>query len=340
MQKLLSIIVPVYKVEPYINKCLDSCLIRKRNESGEMVLDDEMMKRLEVIVVNDGTPDKSAEMSRQYVRRFPETFRQIDKENGGHGSAWNVGLKEATGKYLRFLDSDDWLTGLPEFMDKLSDCDADVVITRMSRYYEDKQVTEDSQCPKTIDTVLPISIIGPEEFQEYYNITNFWFSTYKTSILKPLYPLFVEGVSYDDSILFIVPLMYAKDYMAYDLVLYNYLLGREGQSMTLDIQRKKIPDRIKVLSQMCSFLNEDLLQGGSGALLRKIICSKRDMLMGLIASVRPFRLSSSYNDEFKSFTSISNLTPQSKLYKRYKRYPFWFFYLIERIRDITSKRIK
>ena len=114
--KLLSIIIPVYKVEAYINKCLDSLLVSP-----------EWMEKLEVVIANDGTPENSAEMSREYVKRYPGTFRQIDKENGGHGSAWNVGLKEATGKYLRFLDSDDWFTNLDRLMSDLQESDADVV---------------------------------------------------------------------------------------------------------------------------------------------------------------------------------------------------------------------
>ena len=96
MNKLLTVVVPVYKVERYINKCLDS-----------LILPDEQMDLVEVIVVNDGTPDQSAVMAKEYERRFPNSFRVIDKENGGHGSAWNRGVAEATGKYLRFLDSDD-----------------------------------------------------------------------------------------------------------------------------------------------------------------------------------------------------------------------------------------
>ena len=127
MNKLLTIVVPVYKVEPYINKCLDSCILEV----------EKLMSQLEVIIVNDGTPDNSAEMSREYVKRYPQTFRQIDKENGGHGSAWNVGLKEATGKYLRFLDSDDWLTNLDKLMINLQNCDADCVLTHINNYHED-----------------------------------------------------------------------------------------------------------------------------------------------------------------------------------------------------------
>ena len=88
MDKLLSIIIPVYKVEAYINKCLDSLIVAP-----------ELMDKMDVLIINDGTPDKSAEMSREYVKRFSGVFRQIDKENGGHGSVWNLGIKEAYGKY-------------------------------------------------------------------------------------------------------------------------------------------------------------------------------------------------------------------------------------------------
>ena len=91
MNKLLSIIIPVYKVEPYINKCLDSLLLYKTDESGKQVLDRARMELMDILIINDGTPDRSAEMSREYAKRYPEYFRQIDKENGGHGSAWNVG---------------------------------------------------------------------------------------------------------------------------------------------------------------------------------------------------------------------------------------------------------
>ena len=84
MEKLLTIVIPVYKVEAYINKCLDS-----------LIIDPALMEKMDVLIVNDGTPDNSAEMSREYVKRFPGVFRQIDKENGGHGSVWNLGVREA-----------------------------------------------------------------------------------------------------------------------------------------------------------------------------------------------------------------------------------------------------
>lgn len=181
MEKLLTIVVPVYKVEPYINKCLDSLLVSP-----------ELMRKLEVLIINDGTPDNSAEMSREYVKRYPETFRQIDKENGGHGSAWNMGLKEATGKYLRFLDSDDWLSNLDLLLVDLQKNDVDIVFNPFNKYlaYENRNVI--------IDTPIPV---GEKQLPDNWgdNDVNFWSATYKTSILRPLFPLFAEGVMYDDS---------------------------------------------------------------------------------------------------------------------------------------------
>ena len=118
MEKLLTIVIPVYKVEDYINKCLDSLIIAP-----------DLMEKMDVLIINDGTPDRSADMSRDYVKQYPGIFRQIDKENGGHGSVWNLGVKEAYGKYVKFLDSDDWLENLDIMIEKLAQTDADLITT-------------------------------------------------------------------------------------------------------------------------------------------------------------------------------------------------------------------
>ena len=123
--KLLTIVIPVYKVEKYIRQCMDSVIVPQTE-----------MEQLEVIVVNDGTPDNSAKIAREYAEQYPETIRVIDKENGGHGSAWNVGLKMATGKYIRFLDSDDWLSDLSVLITRLETLDVDLVFTHFNKYYD------------------------------------------------------------------------------------------------------------------------------------------------------------------------------------------------------------
>ena len=226
--KLLTIVVPVYKVEPYIDKCLSSLILE----------DPALMDALEVIIVNDGTPDRSAEMSREYVKRYPGTFRQIDKENGGHGSAWNVGLEEATGKYLRFLDSDDWFTNLDRLMRDLRNCDADIVMNPYYIVHVPENRIEEMRVPVKPGPVMKIVDSKWGSSERGLNLRFFWYFTYKTKILKPLLPLFAEKVMYDDAILTWASLVHGRTFVALDYVIYNYLLGRPGQSMSVFQKRK------------------------------------------------------------------------------------------------------
>lgn len=245
MDKLLSIVVPVYKVEDYINKCLDSCLI-----------DEHLMSRLEVIVVNDGTPDRSAEMSREYVNRYPEYFRQIDKENGGHGSVWNLGLQEARGKYIRFLDSDDWLENLDQLVQKLEYCDADLVITPTLCHLPNgvlrKQEILDMEFGKVYDA---------DTFDWLHNHShpNYVFHhscTYKTEMFRPYLPLFLEKQPYDDMVLGPASKIGAKSLVAYDFIVYHYLMDREGQTISPEAKRKNIDATIKSMKYTIRFIEQ------------------------------------------------------------------------------------
>ena len=97
MNKILTIVIPTYNMEKYLDKCLTSLVIEDR----------ELMKQLEILVVIDGSKDRSSEIAHAYQVRYPQTFIVIDKENGNYGSCINRGLKEAAGKYIKVLDADD-----------------------------------------------------------------------------------------------------------------------------------------------------------------------------------------------------------------------------------------
>ena len=252
MKKLLTVVVPVYKVEKYINKCLDS-----------LIMPDEQMKQLEVICVNDGTPDNSAIMAKEYVKRYPDTFQVIDKENGGHGSAWNKGVELATGKYLRFLDSDDWLTNLSEFMARLEKFDVDLVFTDLQNVHEN-----DSKFDRFHSCSLAMQPDKEYDAEEYdwktrtaklhngFNATNFQTCTYRTSILKQFHPVFFEKMFYDDEILFVLPLCVAKSFVYFNLTLYNYLKGREGQTTDPKVLAKNINFKVKIRKHQVMFYKE------------------------------------------------------------------------------------
>ena len=326
MQKILTIVVPVYKVEPYINKCLDSCILT----------DEKLMSQLEVIIVNDGTPDNSAEMSREYVKRYPQTFRQIDKENGGHGSAWNVGLKEATGKYLRFLDSDDWLTNLDKLMSVLQDTQADVVMTSLNNYHEDTQknnLWQISECH--LNEVRTIEQFTFDDFYGKTNVMNFLFSTYKTELLQPLYPLFMEGVMYDDSILYALPFIYAKSYMCCDFVLYNYLSGRVGQSMNAAVKKKNITSLLKTYQYEMEYISQHMkgLKIERYNSICRIMASDSSYLLHMLTYL-PWRDFKYYITQYNKYFHMEQKEwKRGKMDKRYLKYPLLIFYLIERVRQ-------
>ena len=94
--KKVSIIVPVYNVQDYIEKCLDSLVYQ--------TLDD-----IEIIVVNDGATDESRIVIQKYINKYPEKIVYVEKENGGLSDARNYGMKYATGEYIAFVDSDDYV---------------------------------------------------------------------------------------------------------------------------------------------------------------------------------------------------------------------------------------
>ena len=92
----VSIIIPVYGVEKYVSKCLESLVNQTLND-------------IEIIVVNDGTKDNSQKIIDKYVKKYPGKVKSFIKENGGQGSARNYGLKQANGDYIGYVDSDDYV---------------------------------------------------------------------------------------------------------------------------------------------------------------------------------------------------------------------------------------
>ena len=93
--KLLSITIPCYNSQDYMEKCIESLLV-----GGEEV---------EILVVDDGSSDRTAEIADAYAEKYPTIVKAIHQENGGHGEAVNAGIRNATGLYFKVVDSDDWV---------------------------------------------------------------------------------------------------------------------------------------------------------------------------------------------------------------------------------------
>ena len=326
VNKLLTVVVPVYKVEPYINKCLDSLLV----PAGQL-------ERLEVIVVNDGTPDRSAEMAREYEKRYPQTFRVIDKENGGHGSAWNRGLKEATGKYLRFLDSDDWfdteaLSGLMECLEHL---DVDLVLSERVEY--DALSDKYTQIPVTApceDDILPVEAFSWEG--NTANVASFMHMTYRTDIIRN-HVRFLEGIYYDDTILKIAPLIDAATVYVQRRPVYYYLLGRPGQTMSPSViarhQRALLLARLQAVQYYLDRV-DSVRDYGRKSFLHSIVCS---MMIDSFVSLSdlPFsecrNLLSKWEVIYRQFAGRDMEVVHPRAVDVYLKYPFTVFYYLTRL---------
>ena len=222
MEKILTIVVPTYNMEAYLDECLSSMIME----------DASLMEALEVIVVNDGSKDNSLNIALSYKERFPNTFAVIDKENGNYGSCVNRGLKEATGKYFRIVDADDWVDtkALEELVARLKECECDLVFTHYIEWFDLHK--------KSVETSSNI------EYDIVYNLSDFTYSEndfhlqmhgmiYKTNLLVQSSLRLSEGVSYTDMEYCFYPLLHIKNFIVYDMFLYQYRAQREGQTMSV-----------------------------------------------------------------------------------------------------------
>ena len=228
--KLLTIIIPMYNMERYIDHCLTSLII------------DEGMESMEVLVINDGSKDNSLAIARGYEQRYPQTFRVIDKENGNYGSCVNRGLQEASGKYVRILDADDFYetSNLPDYLKFLSSVDLDMVFTEFRR-------TDAEGRPGKRTRVLrrPGKVYGVRDlFQPRLHITMHCVA-YRTELVRSIGYVQTEGISYTDHEWVFWPMAMINTWQYYPRVIYNYRLGREGQTVNPEVLCRSMSQAIE-----------------------------------------------------------------------------------------------
>lgn len=324
MEKILTIVVPVYKVEKYINKCLES-----------LIVPEEQMERLEVLVINDGTPDNSAIMAKEFEKKYPQIFRVIDKENGGHGSCCNVGLKEAKGKYIHFLDSDDWFDeNFSHYLERLEHENADVVFTK----HVDEYVEEG------ISSVHQFNIEYNKSYEadsfDFNKVGPFFFSlhecTYRAELLRKNEVRFREKVSYDDTIFRLAAIPNLKSISLYDLPLYHYLLGRTGQTMNLSVFINKFDVFFENVKDLFSFYRRH-----QGHLTEHLNKHARNILISYVTWVYKDLWNYDFKDRKERIKRYNQfiladenyrLVKTLKAVQLYKKLPFNIAYQIHKLR--------
>ena len=242
MNKILSIIIPTYNMEKYLKRCLDSLLIKN--------LDD-----IEVLVVNDGSKDCSSEIAHEYNENYPESFYVIDKPNGNYGSCINSALKRTTGKYVKVLDADDHFNTeyLQVLVSQLRTSTADLVLTDYDIVNEFGDKTGHVGYQIKPNANLPFYEVSKKRC--FLNLAMHGI-TYRTKIFDGLNYEQSEGISYTDQEWIFTPMSRVNDVLYIPITVYQYLVGREGQTMDPQILLKNISHTIKGIYHMCEEYNK------------------------------------------------------------------------------------
>lgn len=246
MKPVLSIVVPSYNVEQYLDKGLSS------------YCDDRFNDRLQVMIVNDGSMDRTHDIAAVYVEKFPRIFTLIDKENGGHGSAVNCGIDNAKGKYFRIIDGDDWINteNMATLLEYLESSDADIVVDNKR---EVNMVTGDTEyfgSPKKVElnkTYRFTDVCLDDEITPNIMIHTM---SIKTSILKENCIHLLEGIFYVDIEFILKSTVLAKTIEFVDLEIYQYLVGNINQSVNYKNYVKRFDHHKQVTRELIRFSTE------------------------------------------------------------------------------------
>lgn len=204
----VSVIVPVYNVEQYIGKCLETLVSQTLDE-------------IEIIIVNDGTKDQSQKIVDYYLEKYPNKIKSFIKENGGLSSARNFGLQKAQGEYVAFVDSDDYVTSdmYEKMYVKAKEIDFDLVVCDFNEIREEKIIP----CLCHLETDLHDKKAIKQAMVNFY--PSAWNKLFKKSSLDTF--LFKEGVWFEDVefIYRVLPYLNSIGYVKGNF--YQYLI-REG----------------------------------------------------------------------------------------------------------------
>ncbi len=247
--KILTFVVPCYNAKAYMAHAIDSIL-----PGGDDI---------EIVVVDDGSTDDTLQIAQTYAEKYPDVVRVISQENGGHGEAINTGLTNATGKYFKVVDSDDWLDedALHKILNVLRRMEnaGEEIDLLVSNYIYEKDGARHKKCiqyrnvfPR--DRIFTWDKIGNFYLDQYILMHSV---IYRTQMLKSSGMHLPAHTFYVDNIYVYYPLPYVQKIYYMDVDLYRYYIGREDQSVNESVMIKRIDQQIYVTKAMIDMYKLD-----------------------------------------------------------------------------------
>ena len=231
-----------------MRKCIESLLV-----GGENV---------EIIIVNDGSKDKTAQIADEYAEKYPTIVRAIHKENGGHGSAVNTGIENAHGLFFKVVDSDDWVkeSDYRQILTTLEELAGGERVLDMliSNFVYEKEGEKKNKVMR-YRHALPHDQIFEWKDVRYFHKGQYILMhsvIFRTKLLRECGLKLPEHTFYVDNLFVFEPLPFVKNMYYLDVNFYRYYIGREGQSVNENIMISRIDQQIKVNKIMIDFMAE------------------------------------------------------------------------------------
>ncbi len=297
--KYISFVVPCYNSEEYMEKCIKSLLIGK---------DD-----IEIIIIDDGSKDNTGKIADKYQKRYPNIVKAIHQENGGHGEGINVGLKHATGKYFKVVDSDDWLDedAYKKLLKEIKHIDTDLVVCNYVYTYTDGRGDQVISFANVYDEgrVLTWDDIHKFKLTQYPSLHSMM---YKKSVLDKSNIDLPKHVFYEDNLFIYLPLVNTKTIYYLDLDLYRYYIGRADQSVQESQMIKRSSHQVLVSERVCTAYDLTEIENKK---LRKLMTRECIFLMTIGVVFSRLAFNKEGEKQYKElWKSVKEKNP--KLYRR------------------------
>lgn len=306
---VISLIIPVYNVEQYLSKCLDCCL--KQNIS---------FSEYEIICINDGSKDGSIKILENFVKNYPN-ISIINQENKGLSEARNVGLRAANGKYVWFIDSDDWIE---------QNCLADI-IHLLSKYNLDAlAITASNVKNEKIEQRMDWSKYNDQVFTGKYFALNIGyqvcvpFTIYKRNYLLSNNLFFMPSIFHEDSEF--TPRAYYNINRISVFTHQTYYVRQNPNSITRTINPKKSFDLLKVALSLSSFSKD----------IDKTYAKK--ISRGIVTSINSSLLGAKHFSKEEIITFKNQLKNNKELFQHYFANPSIIFYIEGILFSIVPKQ--
>ncbi|WP_062302145.1 glycosyltransferase family 2 protein [Demequina subtropica] len=237
MHPTLTVVVPSYNAEGWLERCVDSLLIGETD--------------IEILIVNDGSTDGTGDMADRYEAAHPGIVRAVHKPNGGHGSTINVGIDIARGRYLKVVDADDWVDGqaFATLLDTLrgfaGEDELDLVL---SNFVYEKVGRRRKRAVRYRNVLPQGKVFGWDEVGRFRTGQFLMMHSlvYRTGLLRESGLRLPEHTFYVDNLYVYQPLLHVTSMYYLDVDLYRYFIGRPDQSVNEAVMIRRIDQQLKV----------------------------------------------------------------------------------------------